>query len=101
MQAAKLFLALCLPLAPFVQLNAANWLSFGNDAQRTSWSPQETDINRDNAKSMALLWKTHLENEARELNGLTAAVVGEGVDADRCKQEIPVVRRAPDELVAR
>ena len=48
MQAAKVLLALCLPLA-VAQLKAANWLSFGNDPQRTSWSPQETDINRDNA----------------------------------------------------
>jgi len=55
MQAAKVLLALCLPLA-VAQLKAANWLSFGNDPQRTSWSPQETDINRDNAKSMTLLW---------------------------------------------
>ncbi len=100
MQAVKLLLAFCLPLAPFSQLEAANWLSFGNDPQRTSWSPQETDINRDNAKSMTLLWKTHLENEPRELNGLTAAVVVEWVVTDQGMKEIVIVGGASDHLFA-
>src|ERR1700693_4657278 len=99
MQAAKVFLALCLPLAA-AQLKAANCLSFGNDPQRTSWSPQETDINRDNAKSMTLLWKTHLENEPRELNSLTAAVVVEWVVTDQGMKEIVVVGGASDHLFA-
>src|SRR6266478_3233125 len=99
MQAAKLLLMLCLPLA-VAQLKAANWLTFGNDPQRTSWSPQETDIHRDNAKSMTLLWKTHLENEPRELNGLTAAVVVEWVVTDQGMKEIAIVGGASDHLFA-
>jgi outer membrane protein assembly factor BamB len=100
MQGKQLLLALCLPLVAISQLAAANWLSFGNDAQRTGWSPQETDIHRENAKSMALLWKAHLDNEPRELNSLTAAVVVEWVVTDKGMKEIAIVGGASDHLFA-
>jgi len=93
-------LAVCSAFVAFVPVTASNWLSFGNDPQRTGWSPQETDINRDNAKSMTLLWKTHLENEPRELNSLTAAVVVEWVVTDKGMREIVVVGGASDNLFA-
>ncbi len=81
-------------------LAAADWLSFGRDAQRTGWSPQETDINPGNAASMTLLWKTHLDNEPRELNSLTAAVGAEWVVTDQGMKEIVVVGGASDNLFA-
>lgn len=81
-------------------LMAADWPSFGRDAQRTSWSPQETDINPGNAGSMTLLWKTHLDNQTRELNGLTAAVAVEWVVTDQGMKEIVVVGGASDNLFA-
>jgi outer membrane protein assembly factor BamB len=96
----RLLVAGCVSLISVTALIAANWLSFGNDPQRTSWSPQETDINRDNAKSLGLLWKTHLENEARELNSLTAAVVVEWVVTDKGMKEIVIVGGASDYLFA-
>src|SRR6266849_3139827 len=100
MQCKQILLALCVPLISIVQLAAANWLSFGNDAQRTGWAPQETDIHRDNAKSMALLWKAHLDNEPRELNSLTAAVVVEWVVTDKGMKEIAIVGGASDHPLA-
>ena len=81
-------------------LMAADWPSFGNDPRRTNWSPQETDITPGNAASMTLLWKTHLDNEPRELNGLTAAVAVEWVVTDRGMKEIVVVGGASDNLFA-
>ena len=68
---------------------AADWLSFGRDPQRTSWSPQETDINRDNVKSMTLLWKTHLDNEARELNAALRLDMAAAKIAAMSKPEMP------------
>ena len=91
---------MCAALICISLLTAANWLSFGNDPQRTSWSPQETDINRDNAKSLGLIWKTHLDNQPRELNSLTAAVVVEWVVTDKGMREIVVVGGASDNLFA-
>src|SRR5216684_8550371 len=96
----KILLSICAALICISLLTAANWLSFGNDAQRTGWSPQETDINRDNAKSLGLLWKAHLDNEPRELNSLTAAVVVEWVVTDKGMKEIAIVGGASDHLFA-
>jgi len=79
---------------------ADDWPSFGKDPQRTSWSPQEADINVGNAGSMKLLWKTHLDNESRELNGLTAAVAVEWVVTDQGMKEVVVVGGASDNLFA-
>lgn len=81
-----------------IPLIAANWLSYGNDPQRTGWSPEETEINRDNAASMTLLWKAHLENQPRELNSLTAPVAVEWVTTDKGMAEIVVVGGASDNL---
>ena len=96
----KLLLVACLAALLLTRLIAANWLSYGNDPQRTGWSPQETEINRDNAKSIGLLWKTHLENEPRELNSLTAAVAVEWVTTDKGMAEIVIVGGASDNLFA-
>jgi len=90
----------CLLIIACFSLMAADWPSFGGDPQRTSWSPQETDINRGNVGSMTLLWKTHLDNEPRELNGLTAAVAVEWVVTDKGMKEIVVVCGASDNLFA-
>jgi len=81
-------------------LFAADWRSFGNDPQRTSWSPQETDINPANVAGMTLLWKAQLDNQPRELNGLTAAVAVEWVVTDQGMKEIVVVGGASDNLFA-
>ena len=96
----KTFLTLCVPLLFLSQLIAANWLSYGHDPQRTGWSPKETDINRDNAKSISLLWKAHLDNQPRELNSLTAPVNVEWVTTDKGMAEIVIVGGASDNLFA-
>jgi len=96
----KLLLAACLPLLWTSYSIAANWLSYGNDPQRTGWNPAETDINRDNAKSLTLLWKAHLDNQPRELNSLTAPVNVEWVTTDKGMAEIAIVGGASDNLFA-
>ncbi len=96
----KILVTSCLALLWISHLVADNWLSYGRDAQRTGWSPKETDINRDNAKSMTLLWKAHLDNQARELNGLTAPVNVEWVTTDKGMADILIVGGASDNLFA-
>ncbi len=81
-------------------LPAADWRSFGHDPQRTSWNPQETDINATNAAAMTLLWKTHVDNQPRELNSLTAAVAVEWVVTDQGMKEIVIVGGSSDNLFA-
>jgi outer membrane protein assembly factor BamB len=93
-------LLLCTLLVLILPVMGVDWPSFGNNSQRTAWSPKETDINRDNARSMTLLWKTHLDNQPRELNALTAAVVVEWIVTDKGMKEIAVVGGASDNLFA-
>src|SRR5579871_5992856 len=96
----RIFFISCMALAGISRLPAANWLTFGHDPQRTAWSQEETDLNRDNAKSMTLLWKAHLDNLPRELNGLTAPVNVEWVTTDKGMAEIVIVAGASDNLYA-
>ena len=73
----------CLP--PFLLLAfasfgmAADWLTFGHDAQRTGWAFEERAINPETAPRLTLRWKTKVENEPFSLSALTAPVVAENV----------------------
>ncbi len=87
-------------LLSFAPLPADDWASYGHDPQRTGWSPRETDINRDNVASLTLLWKTHLDNQPRELNSLTEAVVAEWIVTNKGMREIAVVGGAADNIFA-
>ena len=79
---------------------AGDWLTFGADAQRTGWAQKESDITPENAKSLGLLWKIPLDNQAKELNSLTAPVAAEWVVTDKGMKEIVVVGGASDSLFA-
>jgi outer membrane protein assembly factor BamB len=96
----KILAASCVPLLYLSQLIAANWLSYGSDPQRTGWSPEETDLNPETAKSITLLWKTHLDNQPRELNSLTAPVNVEWVVTNKGMAEIVIVGGASDDIFA-
>jgi outer membrane protein assembly factor BamB len=55
----------------------ADWTTAGNDAQRSSWVRADPKISKDSMQKpgFQLLWKIKFENEARQLNGLTPAVL--------------------------
>ena len=55
----------------------ADWTTAGNDAQRSSWVRSDPKISRDSMQKpgFQFLWKIKFENEARQLNGLTPAVL--------------------------
>jgi hypothetical protein len=55
----------------------SDWTTAGNDAQRSSWLRTDPKISRDSMQKpgFQLLWKIKFENEARQLNGLTPAVL--------------------------
>src|SRR5580658_4752755 len=96
----RIAIASGLALLGISHLIADNWLSYGHDPQRTAWSQKETDLNRDNAKSITLLWKAHLDNQPRELNSLTAPVNVEWIPTDKGMAEIVIVGGSSDNLFA-
>jgi hypothetical protein len=55
----------------------SDWTTAGNDAQRSSWLRSDPKISRESMQKpgFQLLWKIKFENEARQLNGLTPAVL--------------------------
>jgi outer membrane protein assembly factor BamB len=91
---------LCLAFCSLAPLKASDWLTFGGDPQRTGWAQGEKDINRKNAKDLTLLWKASLDNDARELNSLTAPVAAEWVATPTGLKEIVIVGGASDNLFA-
>jgi len=100
MMKSKIIVPLSLPVIFLAHLAADNWLNYGHDPQHTGWSPRETELNRDNAKSISLIWKAHLDNQPRELNSLTAPVNVEWVTTDKGMAEIVIVGGASDNLFA-
>ena len=55
----------------------AEWTTAGNDAQRSSWLRSDPKISSESMQKpgFQFLWKIKFENEARQLNGLTPAVL--------------------------
>jgi outer membrane protein assembly factor BamB len=62
---------------------SADWTTFGHDPQRTGWAFEETTINRDNAPTMVLKWKSKVANDSYSLSALTTPVVASGVSTVR------------------
>jgi outer membrane protein assembly factor BamB len=91
---------LVLALSCLAPLGASNWLNYGGDPQHTGWAKEEKEIGKENAKNLSLLWKATLDNEPRELNGLTAPVAAEWVVTPQGMKEIVVVGGASDNLYA-
>src|SRR5690242_18912844 len=79
---------------------AADWLTFGGDAERTGWARGEEKISRESVRSMRLAWSLHLDNVSKELNSLTAPIVVEQVYTPRGVKDIVIVAGSSDNLYA-
>ncbi|MBV9761810.1 MAG: PQQ-binding-like beta-propeller repeat protein [Acidobacteriaceae bacterium] len=81
-------------------VSAASWLTFGGDAQRSGWAKEESSLTKDNVKGLQLEWKIKLDNEAKELNGLTVPVVINPVYTNHGSFEYVIVGGSSDNLYA-
>ena len=79
---------------------AASWPTFGGDPQRTGWAKDETVITKANARNLQLDWKLQLDNQPKELNGLTSPIVIEPVYTSHGAQEYVIVGGSDDNLYA-
>jgi outer membrane protein assembly factor BamB len=77
---------------------AAEWLTFGGDAQRTGWAKDEKLLTKDSLKTFGLEWQLHLDNEPKELISLTAPLVVEDVYTSKGVKDIVVVAGSSDNL---
>ena len=71
--------AFLLPIAA----QAADWLTFAHDPQRTGWAAEEPAFSVKTVPSLTLLWKTKVGNDFYSLSALTAPVVAEKVSTVR------------------
>jgi outer membrane protein assembly factor BamB len=79
---------------------AEQWLVFGSDPQHDSWARNEQILTKENASSIKLIWKVHVDSPVKEMNGLTAPVVAENVLTAQGHKDIIVVGGASDTLDA-
>ncbi len=79
---------------------AEQWLMFGGNPQHDGWARGEQELNKDNVKSMKLIWKVHIDSVKKEMNGLTAPVVAENVLTAQGHKDIVVTAGASDTLDA-
>ena len=58
---------------PLCAQRGADWMTIGNDGQRSSWVRSDAKISADTMRKpgFELVWKLKLKNEARQLNSLT------------------------------
>jgi outer membrane protein assembly factor BamB len=81
-------------------LLAEQWLVFGGDPQHDGWARSEQILNKNNVKSMKLLWKVHIDSTLKELSDLMPPVVAENVLTAQGHKDIVVVGGASDTLDA-
>jgi outer membrane protein assembly factor BamB len=93
----QILLAAALVLVP---VQAGQWITFGGNPQRDGWARDETTLNRDNVKSMKLIWKVKVDSQLKEMNGLTAPVVAENVLSAQGHKDIVVVAGGDDVVEA-
>ncbi len=80
--------------------SAGDWTTFGGDPQRTGWAKSENTLAPGNAGKLKLEWSLKLDNEALELNSLTAPIVQERVITPSGFKDIVYVAGSQDKVFA-
>src|ERR1039457_6713381 len=81
-------------------LQAADWLMFGGDPQRTGWARNENTLSPENAAKLRLQWSLKLDNAAKELNSLSAPIIVENVITPRGFKDIVITAGSSDKVFA-
>ena len=87
-----------LTAAPLPPAPGADWLTDGGDPQRTGWQRNETVLNKDNVKGLAVRWKTKLDNEPREMHNLFPPVIVSNVPTKDGPREIAIEAGSADNI---
>ncbi len=90
-----MFLIICLAGSA-----AAQWPTFGGDAQRTGWQQHETILSTETVGTMELKWKLQLDNVPKELTSLTPPVVADQIKMERGIKEYVFTAGSSDNLYA-
>jgi outer membrane protein assembly factor BamB len=83
-----------------VTLWAADWLTDGNNPQRTNWQKEEKILTTANAKNIKLLWKLKLDNEPRQMHSLFPTLIVENVNTNSGTKQIAIETGVSDNIYA-
>src|SRR5215469_6936366 len=78
----------------------ADWLTDGNNPQRTNWQKDEKILSTANAKDIKLLWKLQLDNQPREMHSLFAPLIVERVNTSAGPRQIAIETGVSDNIYA-
>src|SRR6516164_11140996 len=76
----------------------ADWLTDGNNPQRTNWQKDEKLISTSTAKDMKLLWKLKLDNQPREMHALFPVLIVDRVNTSVGPKQIALETGVSDNL---
>ena len=78
----------------------AEWLTDGQNPQRTAWQKEEKVFTTGNVKNMRLLWKIKLDNEPRQMHSLFPPLIVARVNTPGGLKEIAIEAGVSDNLYA-
>jgi outer membrane protein assembly factor BamB len=79
------------PTFTAAQFGRGSWTTFGGDPQRTGWNKTESELTRDNVKSLKLEWTLKLDSEAKALSNLTAPLVRTSIATPRGVKDLVIL----------
>src|SRR5437762_3927016 len=78
----------------------ADWLTDGNDNQRTGWQRNETILTKRNVKNLKILWKIQTGNQVRALHSLMPVLIVGRLNTATGPREVGFVNGISDNLYA-
>jgi len=79
---------------------AVDWVTDGNDNQRTGWQRNETILTKKNVKNLKILWKIQTGNQVRALHSLMPVLIIGRLNTSNGPREVGIVNGISDNLYA-
>src|SRR6266481_6004317 len=77
-----------------------DWVTEGNDNQRTGWQRNETILTKKNVKNLKILWKIQTGNQVRALHSLMPVLIVGRLTTANGPREVGIVNGISDNLYA-
>ena len=77
-----------------------DWVTDGNDNQRTGWQRNETILTKKNVKNLKVLWKIQTGNQVRALHSLMPVLIIGRLNTANGPREVGIVNGISDNLYA-
>lgn len=78
----------------------ADWLTDGNNPQRTNWQKEEKILTTASVRNVKLLWKVKLDNEPRQMHSLFPPLIAETVNTNAGPRQIAIETGVSDNIYA-